>query len=90
MFTAMRLGAVDIGSNTVHALVADVVRGRLEDVAHYLEMPELGVQVARTGVIGMGRSSNHDRSRIERIPRATLRSRRQESRRWPLAARDVS
>ena len=48
----MRLAAVDIGSNTVHVLVADVVRGRLEDVAHYVEMPELGSQVARTGVIG--------------------------------------
>ena len=30
----MRLAAVDIGSNTVHALVADVVRGKLEEVAH--------------------------------------------------------
>ena len=49
----MRLAAVDIGSNTVHALVADVVRGRLEDVAHYVEMPELGAQVARSGVIGV-------------------------------------
>jgi exopolyphosphatase/guanosine-5'-triphosphate,3'-diphosphate pyrophosphatase len=49
---AMRLAAVDIGSNTVHVLVADVVRGRLEDVAHYVEMPELGAQVARTGSIG--------------------------------------
>lgn len=48
----MRLAAVDIGSNTVHALVADVVRGRLEEVAHYVEMPELGPQVARTGAIG--------------------------------------
>jgi exopolyphosphatase/guanosine-5'-triphosphate,3'-diphosphate pyrophosphatase len=48
----MRLAAVDIGSNTVHALVADVVRGRLVDVAHYVEMPELGSQVARTGAIG--------------------------------------
>jgi len=48
----MRLAAVDIGSNTVHALVADVVRGRLEDVAHYVEMPELGAHVARTGAIG--------------------------------------
>ncbi|TAN33707.1 hypothetical protein EPN29_05380 [bacterium] len=48
----MRLAAVDIGSNTVHALVADVVRGRLEDVAHYVEMPELGPHVARTGAIG--------------------------------------
>src|ERR1700730_12292430 len=48
----MRLAAVDIGSNTVHALVANVVRGRLEDVAHYVEMPELGAHVARTGAIG--------------------------------------
>lgn len=48
----MRLAAVDIGSNTVHALVADVVRGRLVDIAHYVEMPELGPQVSRTGVIG--------------------------------------
>jgi len=36
----------------VHVLVADVVRGRLEDVAHYVEMPELGAHVARTGAIG--------------------------------------
>jgi exopolyphosphatase/guanosine-5'-triphosphate,3'-diphosphate pyrophosphatase len=50
----VRLAAVDIGSNTVHALVADVVRGRLEDVAHYVEMPELGARVARTGEIGPG------------------------------------
>src|ERR1700694_5260111 len=48
----MRLAAVDIGSNTVHVLVADVVRGRLADVAHYVEMPELGAHVARTGAIG--------------------------------------
>ena len=48
----MRLAAVDIGSNTVHVLVADVVRDRLEDVAHYVEMPELGPYVARTGTIG--------------------------------------
>jgi exopolyphosphatase/pppGpp-phosphohydrolase len=48
----MRLAALDIGSNTVHVLVADVVRGELEDVAHHVEMPELGVSVARTGAIG--------------------------------------
>jgi exopolyphosphatase/guanosine-5'-triphosphate,3'-diphosphate pyrophosphatase len=48
----MRLAAVDIGSNTVHVLVADVVRNKLVDVAHYVEMPELGARVARTGVIG--------------------------------------
>ena len=48
----MRLAAVDIGSNTVHALVVDVVRNKLEHVANYVEMPELGARVARTGVIG--------------------------------------
>jgi exopolyphosphatase / guanosine-5'-triphosphate,3'-diphosphate pyrophosphatase len=48
----MRLAAVDIGSNTVHSLVADVVRGKLQDVAHYVEEPELGLYVARTGAIG--------------------------------------
>src|SRR4030088_2014529 len=48
----MRLAAVDIGSNTVHVLVADVVRHKLVDVAHYVEMPELGARVARTGAIG--------------------------------------
>jgi exopolyphosphatase / guanosine-5'-triphosphate,3'-diphosphate pyrophosphatase len=48
----MRLAAVDIGSNTVHSLVADVARGKLEDVAHYVEEPELGPYVARTGAIG--------------------------------------
>lgn len=47
-----RLAAVDIGSNTVHALVADVVRGKLEELAHFVEMPELGPQVARSGAIG--------------------------------------
>src|SRR5438477_6582435 len=47
-----RLAALDVASNTVHVLVADVVRGNLVDVAHYVEMPELGAQVARTGAIG--------------------------------------
>jgi exopolyphosphatase/guanosine-5'-triphosphate,3'-diphosphate pyrophosphatase len=48
----MRLAALDIGSNTVHILVADAVRGKLVDVAHYVEMPELGPQVAKRGAIG--------------------------------------
>lgn len=47
-----RLAALDIGSNTVHVLVAEVVRGKLEDIGHYVEMPELGPHVARTGVVG--------------------------------------
>ncbi len=49
----MRLAAVDIGSNTVHVLVADVERGKLVDVAHYVEMPELGPHVAKTGSVGV-------------------------------------
>jgi exopolyphosphatase/guanosine-5'-triphosphate,3'-diphosphate pyrophosphatase len=48
----MRLAALDIGSNTIHVLVADVVRGKLEDVGHYVEEPELGPQVAKRGAIG--------------------------------------
>ncbi|MHB8685724.1 MAG: Ppx/GppA phosphatase family protein [Candidatus Dormibacteraceae bacterium] len=48
----MRLAAVDIGSNTVHSLVADVVRGKLEEVAHYVEEVELGPHVSRTRAIG--------------------------------------
>jgi exopolyphosphatase/pppGpp-phosphohydrolase len=47
-----RLAAVDVGSNTVHALVAKGWDAQLEDIAHYVEMPELGVTVQRTGCIG--------------------------------------
>lgn len=47
-----RLAAVDIGSNTVHVLVADAEGGRLTDVAHYPEMTELGAVVGETGRIG--------------------------------------
>ncbi|MEP7104704.1 MAG: hypothetical protein ABI838_02520 [Chloroflexota bacterium] len=47
-----RLAAVDIGSNTVHALVADEEGGQLTDVGHFVEMPELGAEVERSGRIG--------------------------------------
>jgi exopolyphosphatase/guanosine-5'-triphosphate,3'-diphosphate pyrophosphatase len=47
-----RLAAVDLGSNTVHALVAESADGRLEDLASYVEIPEIGPQVARTARIG--------------------------------------
>ena len=47
-----RLAAVDIGSNTVHALVADWDGERLTDVASHVEMPALGREVARTGAVG--------------------------------------
>jgi exopolyphosphatase/pppGpp-phosphohydrolase len=48
----MRLASVDVGSNTVHSLVVDVVRGKLEEVAHYVEEVELGPHVSRTGAVG--------------------------------------
>ena len=51
-----RLAAVDIGSNTVHALVADVEGGWLTEVAHHVEMPELGAEVRRTGRIGAAKA----------------------------------
>ena len=47
-----RLAALDIGSNTVHVLVADEEEGRLTEVGHHVEMPELGMEVQRTGKIG--------------------------------------
>jgi exopolyphosphatase/guanosine-5'-triphosphate,3'-diphosphate pyrophosphatase len=43
---------VDVGSNTVHALVADAIEGKLEEVDHFVEMPELGRAVAGSGRIG--------------------------------------
>lgn len=47
---------MDVGSNTVHVLVADVEpagdRVRLTEVGRYVEMPEMGAEVARTGRIG--------------------------------------
>jgi len=52
-----RLAAVDVGSNTVHALVAEVRDGRLEDVDHFVAMPELGAEVDRTGRIGPAKAA---------------------------------
>ncbi|HSR24298.1 MAG TPA: hypothetical protein VLW53_12160 [Candidatus Eisenbacteria bacterium] len=47
-----RLAALDIGSNTVEGLLAEVRDGRLEDVGQFSAMPELGAQVDREGRIG--------------------------------------
>jgi len=52
-----RLAAVDIGSNSVHVLVADVRAGQLHDVAQYFEMPELGPAVDKTGEIGPAKAA---------------------------------
>lgn len=43
---------MDVGSNTVHALVVDAAGGRLTDVMHFVEMPSLGAQVDRAGRVG--------------------------------------
>lgn len=47
-----RLAAVDIGSNTVHVLVADRADSGLRDVAFYVEMPELATRLHRLGELG--------------------------------------
>lgn len=55
------LAAVDIGSNTVHVLVAAVEEAeggpRLRDLGHYVEMPRLGNEVGRSGRIGQAKSA---------------------------------
>jgi exopolyphosphatase/guanosine-5'-triphosphate,3'-diphosphate pyrophosphatase len=53
-----RLAAVDVGSNTVIALVADFGDGRLADAGQFEEMPELGAEVDRTGRIGPARTAD--------------------------------
>ena len=52
-----RLAAVDVGSNTVQSLVADLDDDRLTDVAHFSKMPELGAAVDRTGRIGPAKTA---------------------------------
>ena len=53
-----RLAAVDVGSNTVIALVAEFGDGRLVDVGQFEEMPELGAEVDRTGRIGPAKTAD--------------------------------
>ena len=52
-----RVAAIDIGSNTVHALVADVRDGRLEEAGRFETMPELGAEVDSTGRIGPAKTA---------------------------------
>ena len=52
-----RLAAVDVGSNTVHVLVADVAGGHVDDVAYFVETPALGAEVERTGRIGPAKTA---------------------------------
>ncbi len=47
----MRVGAVDLGTNTTRLLVADVVDGRLEEVVRHEEITRLGDQVDRRRIL---------------------------------------
>ncbi len=57
MTVTHRLAAIDVGSNTVQALVADAHDGMLDDAGQFVEMPELGPEVERTGRIGPGKTT---------------------------------
>lgn len=46
-----RVAAIDCGTNSLRLLVADVVDGRLTDVARELEVVRLGQGVDRTGIL---------------------------------------
>jgi len=47
----MRVAAIDCGTNSVRLLIADVVGGRLTDVARRMEIVRLGEGVDRTGML---------------------------------------
>lgn len=48
----VRVAAADVGSNTVHLLVADVRRGAVREVHRRVLMPRVGAAVQATGRIG--------------------------------------
>lgn len=47
-----RMAAVSIGSNTVHALIAEVTAGQIKEVSRRALLPSLGAAVERSGRIG--------------------------------------
>jgi exopolyphosphatase/guanosine-5'-triphosphate,3'-diphosphate pyrophosphatase len=49
---SQRIAAVDVGSNTVHLLVAEPRDGRVEEVRRVVRMPRIGAAVNGTGRIG--------------------------------------
>ena len=77
----MRLAAVDIGSNTVQALVADAGAGGLTEVARHIETPALGVEVDRQGEIG--ERTDEALAAIQRVVELAARS---APERWAAAA----
>ena len=47
-----RIAAIDVGSNTVHLLVAELRDGRVEEVRRVVRMPRIGAAVNATGRLG--------------------------------------
>ena len=47
-----RMAAVSVGSNTIHALIAEVSAGRILEVSRRALLPSLGAAVERSGRIG--------------------------------------
>jgi exopolyphosphatase/guanosine-5'-triphosphate,3'-diphosphate pyrophosphatase len=65
----MRLAALDLGSNSFHALIADVDRGgRLSVVEKVKRMPRLGEAIFRTGAISDVARRNALRALDELLP----------------------
>jgi len=65
----VRVGAIDIGTNTVRLLVADVVAGAVVDVERRAEVVGLGEGVDRTGVLSVEamRQAMIERSPLRRM-----------------------
>jgi len=49
---ASPVAAIDVGSNTVHLLVASVEDGRVRELRRHVLMPRIGAAVGATGRIG--------------------------------------
>src|SRR5438128_1812759 len=65
----MRIAALDLGSNSFHALIADVERsGRLSVVERAKRMPRIGEAIFRTGAISEVARRNALRALDELLP----------------------
>ena len=65
----MRLAALDLGSNSFHALIADVDRaGRLAVVDRAKRMPRIGEGIFRTGSISSAARKSAFRALAELLP----------------------
>src|SRR4051812_12673444 len=65
----MRIAALDLGSNSFHALIADVQRsGRLSVVERAKRMPRIGEAIFRTGAISDVARRNALRALDELLP----------------------